>query len=116
MAAALACGAAFGGGKPDLDGVFGDARTLGIAAISSRVPLRDFAKVTNRLARAGQKRRLRIRYPARRRSKDDACKEHHAKNDVHSITRDKGMWEGEKKEGGQSLLPVSQPFPASAES
>ena len=58
VAAALALGSAFGGAKPDLAGVFGDARTIGIAAISSRVPLDSFARVTNRLARAGYRMKV----------------------------------------------------------
>lgn len=39
--------------KPDLTGVLGDAKTVGVAAISSKVPLKTFAAVTNRLKRAG---------------------------------------------------------------
>ena len=58
MAAALACGGAFSGAEPDLKGVFGDAKTLGIAAISSRVPQKSFAKVTNRLAQAGYRMKV----------------------------------------------------------
>ena len=57
VAAALVCGGAFGD-EPELKGVFGDAKTLGIAAISSRVPLNSFAKVTNRLARAGYRMKV----------------------------------------------------------
>lgn len=57
-AVALVCGAAVGGEEPDLKGVFGGAKTLGIAAISSRVPLKSFVKVTNRLDRAGYRMKV----------------------------------------------------------
>lgn len=44
--------------KPDLTGVLGDAKTVGVAAISSKVPLKAFAAVTNRLTRAGYKMKI----------------------------------------------------------
>ncbi|MBO5643437.1 MAG: LD-carboxypeptidase [Kiritimatiellae bacterium] len=40
--------------KPDLTGIYGpDVKTIGIPAISSKVPMPKFAAITNRLAKAG---------------------------------------------------------------
>lgn len=46
------------GALPELSGVFGNAKTVGVAAISSRVPIKNFTAVTNRLARAGYKMKV----------------------------------------------------------
>ena len=44
---------------PDLTGVFGpNVKTVGIAAISSRVPVKRFIEVTNRLAHAGYRMKV----------------------------------------------------------
>ena len=51
---------------PDLSGLYGpDVKTIGIAAISSVVPLERFAKVTNRLAKAGYRMKVAANVPER---------------------------------------------------
>jgi muramoyltetrapeptide carboxypeptidase len=50
--------------QPDFTGIYGpDVKTIGIAAISSKVPLASFAKVTNRLAKAGYRMKVASNVP-----------------------------------------------------
>ena len=54
------------GETPDLKGIYGpEIKTIGIAAISSVVPLKRFAEVTNRLTKAGYKIKVAENVPER---------------------------------------------------
>lgn len=59
FAAAALSGQETGKSLPDLAGVFGPkVKMIGIAAISSRVPIKRFVEVTNRLAHAGYRMKV----------------------------------------------------------
>lgn len=67
-AAAFLAAAVFAEKKhPDLTGIYGpDVKTIGIAAISSKVPLGSFSAVTNRLAQAGYRMKVAANVPERK--------------------------------------------------